>query len=78
MVADPYAVVAPYSICESDDSSVVHVTVASVEEAMDWILEIVGGITSVAGDGDGLGLVPASVGVVTESTDCAETFPAAS
>ena len=104
MVADPYAVLAPYSTCVSDASSVTHVMIAVVEDAIAWMLDIIGGVVSgvtvgegegltvvvlvatgealglgdTLGDGDGLGLVPASVGVITESTACAETFPAAS
>ena len=57
VVADPYAAVAPYSTCESDASSVVHVIVAPVEEAVAWILEITGGVVSGAGVGDGDGVV---------------------
>ena len=55
MLADPYAVLAPYSICESDDSSVVHVTTAVVEDAVAWMLDIVGAVVSGVGDDDGLG-----------------------
>ena len=57
VVADPYAVSMPYSTCESDASFVVHVTTAVVEDAVAWMLDIVGGVVSGAGVGEGLAVV---------------------